>query len=240
MTNMEMLADTAKSQFGISLTPQQVRSFETYADDLREWNGRVNLTAITLPEEVRVKHFLDSLSCMPAMRNQPAARIVDVGSGAGFPGIPLKIAMPGIQLTLVESVGKKAEYCRRLVDRLGLRDVDVVNARAEDVGQDRAHRERYDFAVARAVAELPILVEYLLPLVKVGGCAIAQKGESGPAEAQSARHAMDLMGGALYKVSPIELPGVAETRYLILMSKQACTPDQYPRKPGVPAKKPLK
>lgn len=235
-----MLAESAKAQFGITLSPQQVRLFETYADDLREWNERVNLTAITLPEEVRVKHFLDSLSVMPAMRNQPNARVVDVGSGAGFPGLPLKIAMPAIQLTLVESVGKKAEYCRRLADRLGLQGVDVVNGRAEDVGQDATHREKYDFAVARAVAELPILAEYLLPLVKVGGCAIAQKGESGPAEAQSARHAMALLGGALHKVSPVELPGVAETRYLILMSKQACTPEKYPRKPGIPAKKPLK
>jgi 16S rRNA (guanine527-N7)-methyltransferase len=240
MTGMETLAETAKTQFGISLAPQQVRMFESYAADLQEWNARINLTAITAPDEVRVKHFLDSLSCVPAMRSQPSARVVDVGSGAGFPGIPLKIAMPAIQLTLVESVGKKAEYCRGLIDRLGLRGVEVVNARVEDVGRDAKHREQYDFAIARAVAELPILVEYLLPLVKIGGCAIAQKGASGPAEAQTARHALSLLGGVLFRVEPVELPGVAETRFLILITKKACTPEKYPRNPGVPAKKPLK
>jgi 16S rRNA (guanine527-N7)-methyltransferase len=237
---MDQLAEAAQAQFGIALSAGQIQLFEAYAADLREWNERFNLTAITAPAEVRVKHFLDSLSCLPAMRSSPAARVVDVGSGAGFPGIPLKIAMPSLRLTLVESVGKKAEYCRRLVEHLGLRDVDVVNARAEDVGQESAFREQFDWAVARAVAELPVLAEYLLPLVKVGGYAIAQKGESGPREAQSAGHALRLLGGVLHKVTPVELPGVVETRYLLILMKDACTPERYPRKAGVPAKAPLK
>jgi 16S rRNA (guanine527-N7)-methyltransferase len=236
---MDQLADAAQAQFGITLTRGQIQSFEAYAEDLREWNERFNLTAITSPDEVRVKHFLDSLSCLPSLRMSPYARVVDVGSGAGFPGIPMKIAMPSLHLTLVESVGKKAEYCRRLVEHLSLRDVDVVNARAEDVGQDSAHREQYDWAVARAVAKLPVLAEYLLPLIKVGGFAIAQKGESGPQEAQAAGHALHLLGGALYKVTPVELPGVAETRYLVVLAKHSCTPEKYPRKAGLPAKTPL-
>jgi 16S rRNA (guanine527-N7)-methyltransferase len=237
---MHKLADAAKTQFGINLAPAQLESFEVFSAELRLWNERVNLTAITALDDVRIKHFLDSLSCLPLLRSQPAARVVDVGSGAGFPGIPLKIAMPSLRLTLVESVGKKAEFCNHLVERLGLRDVVVINARAEDIGRDAAHREQYDWAVARAVAELSILAEYLLPLVKVGGHAIAQKGESGPAEAQTAGHALHLLGGALEKVSPVELPGIAETRYLVVMFKRACTPEKYPRKPGIPTKKPLK
>jgi 16S rRNA (guanine527-N7)-methyltransferase len=237
---MDSFAEAAQSQFGISLSRAQVQAFEAYAADLREWNERFNLTAITAPAEIRVKHFLDSLSCIPSMRASPNGRVVDVGSGAGFPGVPIKIAMPSIRLTLVESVGKKAEYCRRLVDHLGLRDVEVVNARAEEIGHDPAFREQFDWAVARAVAKLPILAEYLLPLVKVGGYAIAQKGESGPMEAQSTGHALRLLGGAIHKVTPVELPGIVETRYLIIMKKTACTPDKYPRKAGLPSKAPLK
>ena len=236
---MQSLAAAAKALFGISLTEKQILALETYASELAAWNQRVNLTAITDREGIRTKHFLDSLSCLSAGRFAGGMRVVDIGTGAGFPGLPLKIAVPGIRLTLVEATGKKADFCRHIVERLQLQDVEVVHARAEDAGQDPAHRERYDWAVARAVAELPILAEYLMPLVKVGGHALAQKSESGPAEAHAAGAALRLLGGAIEKVVPVELPGVPETRYLIVMAKTAGTPPQYPRRVGVPAKHPL-
>ncbi len=224
---------------GISLDRIQMRTFESYLEFLLEWNQRINLTAITDPEEIWVKHFLDSLSCLKAIPAGKELRIVDVGTGAGFPGIPLKIAVPEIRLTLVEAAGKKAEFCRLLAARLQLGDVAILHARAEELGCHPDHREQYDWAVARAVAGLPVLAEYLLPLVKVGGRALAQKGESGPAEADSAADAMQILGGRLEKILPVELPGIAEKRFLILMEKQTPTPAKYPRRAGAPSKKPL-
>jgi 16S rRNA (guanine527-N7)-methyltransferase len=162
-----------------------------------------------------------------------------VGTGAGFPGIPLKILYPNLKLTLVESVGKKTAFCQHIVNTLKLENVNVVKARAEEVGQDRRHREKYDVAVARAVANLNVLSEYLLPLVRLGGIMLAQKGESGPAEAQSAEGAMKILGGKLKQVIPIHLPGIVDDRYLVLAEKVAAAPQNYPRKPGMPAKMPL-
>ena len=236
---MDTFAADARSLFGLQITTGQIQAFEIFTDELAKWNERINLTAITDVKSVRVKHYLDSLSCLSAMRLTPSLRVIDIGSGAGFPGIPLKIISPGIHLTIVDSVGKKTDFCRHMVERLGLRDVDVIQARAEEIGQNAEFRESFDWAVARAVAELPVLAEYLLPLVKVGGFALAQKGESGPAEAQSATESIRILGGMLRKVMPVELPGVVETRYLIIMAKVACTPGSYPRRPGLPSKKPL-
>lgn len=182
--------EAVKTIAGISLDPVQLRAFETYSELLLEWNRRFNLTAITDLTEIQTKHFLDSLSCLKAMSLSAEMRIIDVGSGAGFPGMPLKIAFPEIQLTLVEANGKKAEFCRFLAKELRLGEVTILNARAEEVGRDPLQRETYDWALARAVASLPILVEYLLPLVKLGGHVLAQKGENGPAEVQSAAKAI--------------------------------------------------
>lgn len=224
---------------GIRLTPAQIAALETYAHELLQWNRRFNLTAIRDPEGVRVRHFLDSLTCWIAMRHQPPQRVVDVGTGAGFPGLPLKIVFPSIQLTLIESVGKKVRFCRHMVEKLQLQDVQVIHARAEEVGRMPAHREQYDWAIARAVAQMPILAEYLLPLVRVGGRMLAQKGESGPAEAQAAEHAFRLLGGRLHRLFPIQLPGVAEDRYLVVVDKVVTTPERYPRRVGIPAKRPL-
>ena len=211
----------------------------TYERELMDWNQKFNLTAIRDAEAIRTKHFLDSFSCVLAWKANPPARLVDVGTGAGFPGIPLKILYPNLHVTLVESVGKKAMFCQHVVRVLGLEGIEVIQARAEDIGQNPKHRESYDWAVARAVAKLDVLSEYLLPLAKVGGMMLAQKGESGPAEAQSAEHAMKLLGGKLKQVVQGNLPGVADDRYLILVEKGAATPPKYPRKPGMPAKMPL-
>ena len=173
------------------------------------------------------------------LEGEPASHLIDVGTGAGFPGIPLKILYPSMQVTLVELVGKKAAFCQHIIEVLRLDGVEILNARAEDVGQNPKHREKYDLAVARAVAQLNVLSEYLLPLVKVGGTMLAQKGESGPAEAQSAEHAMKLLGGKLQQLIPLTLPGVVEERYLVLVDKFHATPPKYPRKAGTPYKEPL-
>lgn len=224
---------------GIRLSAAQLATFEQYERTLLEWNMRFNLTAIRDPEEVRIKHFLDSLTCLIAMRDTPTERVIDVGSGAGFPGIPLKIICPAMRLTLVESVGKKAEFLRYTIKILGLENVNIVQERAETLGQMSLHRERYDWAVGRAVAVMTVLAEYLLPLVKVGGKVLAMKGESGPAEAHAAEHAMRLMGGHLRQLIPVTLPAVVEEHYLVVVDKVAATPQSYPRRIGVPSKKPL-
>ncbi len=234
------LSRAAESLFALRLTDGQLHAFALYARELQAWNLRVNLTAITDPHEIELKHFLDSLSCLLALTPRPEDSVVDVGSGAGFPGIPLKIAYPQIRMVLVESIRKKAEFCRHLVQLLGLEGVEVVQARAELIGRSAEHRGSYDWAVARAVARLPVLLEYLLPLLRVGGVAIAQKGESGPGEAERAQPALELLGGRLQRVVPVELPGNSETRYLIVVDKISATPAKYPRRPGIAAKRPIR
>ncbi|MCS7010085.1 MAG: 16S rRNA (guanine(527)-N(7))-methyltransferase RsmG [Anaerolineales bacterium] len=236
---METLVQQARQLFNIHLTGRQVTALLTYERELIAWNEKFNLTAIRQPEEIRLKHFLDSFSCVLAWRERPPTSLVDVGTGAGFPGLPLKILYPSMRLTLIESIGKKANFCRHLVDVLKLENVEVIHARAEEVGQDLRHREMYEWAVARAVANLPVLVEYLLPLVRVGGVMLSQKGASGPEEAHRAERAIRILGGNLRKLIPVTLPGIAEDRYLILVDKIAATPKMYPRRPGEPAKKPL-
>jgi 16S rRNA (guanine527-N7)-methyltransferase len=236
---MEKLARDAQTLFNLHLSGHQVAALVTYEKELIEWNHKFNLTAIRDTDSIRTKHFLDSFSCVLAWKASPPHQLIDVGTGAGFPGIPLKIIYPNLKLTLVESVGKKAMFCQHIVRVLGLEQVEVIQARAEDLGQNPQHRERYDWAVARAVANLNVLGEYLIPLVKVGGMMLAQKGESGPAEAQSAEKAMELLGGKLKQLIPVNLPGVADDRYLVIVEKVAATPPRYPRKPGIPMKMPL-
>lgn len=173
------------------------------------------------------------------MKDRPMERIIDIGTGAGFPGLPIKIVYPSVALTLVDSVGKKVDFCRHIAQKLGLENVDIIQRRAEELGQLPEHREQYDWAVARAVAVLPVLVEYMLPLVRVEGGMIAMKGESAPAEAHSADNALRLLGGRLKQLVPVTLPGVADERYLVVVDKVVATPLQYPRRVGIPAKRSL-
>lgn len=236
---METLARDAQTLFNIHLTGRQMMALNTYEKELLEWNQKFNLTAIRDSESIRTKHFLDSFSCVLAWKASPPSQLIDVGTGAGFPGIPLKILYPNLKLTLVESVGKKAMFCQHIVRVLGLEQVAVIQARAEDLGQNVQHREQYDWAIARAVANLNVLSEYLIPLVRLDGAMLAQKGEKGPAEAQSAEEAMKLLGGKLKQLIPVNLPSVAEDRYLVVVKKVSATPPRYPRKPGIPMKQPL-
>jgi 16S rRNA (guanine527-N7)-methyltransferase len=232
-------AQNTQNLLGMKLTPSQLATLELYEQQLLEWNARFNLTAIQESNKIRTKHFLDSLTCLIAMRDAPMERIIDVGTGAGFPGLPLKIIYPRMQLTLVESVGKKVNFLHHIVKTLDLQDVQIQQERVETIGQEPAHRQKYDWAIARAVAIMPVLVEYLMPLVRVGGAAIAMKGESAPAEVQTADHAIRVLGGHLRKLIPVTLPGVADDRYLVVIDKIAATPPGYPRNVGVPSKNPL-
>jgi 16S rRNA (guanine527-N7)-methyltransferase len=236
---MKELVQQAQTILGLRLKPAQVNALEEYERILLEWNAHTNLTAIRLPQDIRTKHFLDSLTCLLVMRDTPMERIVDVGTGAGFPGLPLKIVCPGIKVTLFESVGKKADFCRHVVGALGLEGVEVVKERAEAAGQMRIYRERFDWAVARAVAGMPILAEYLLPFVKVGGRMLAMKGSSAPAESHAAESAMRVLGGSLRQLVPVVLPGVVEERFLVVVDKKSATPAAYPRGIGIPSKNPL-
>mgnify|MGYP001167349437 FL=1 len=225
--------------FGLSLTPGQIEQFRIYESLLLEWNERISLTAIRDPREIRIRHFLASLTCATVTGALDGRSLIDLGSGAGFPGLPLKILFPGLKLTLVDSVAKKARFLELVAVELGLRDVVVVTERAEVLGRDSAFREQFDWAVARAVAELRVLVEYLLPLCRVGGAMLAQKGESAAAEARAATPAIERLGGGEARLSGVQLPDTDQPHHLIVVPKLRPTDDRYPRRAGVPVKRPL-
>ncbi|MEL7625352.1 MAG: 16S rRNA (guanine(527)-N(7))-methyltransferase RsmG [Anaerolineaceae bacterium] len=232
--------DYAKHEYGIDISDKQAEQFDTFLRELLEWNQKFNLTAIRDVEGIQIKHFLDSLSVVKAFpEGWTPKSIIDIGTGAGIPGIPLKIIYPDARLTLVESIKKKAGFCEHAVAVMGLSDVVVSSARAEEIGQDPTHREKYDLALARAVAKMPTLVEYLLPLVKVGGLVVMQKSASAPEEVEASRNAIRLMGGRLETIIPIKLPGVEDERYLVVLQKIKATPAEFPRRVGIPAKSPI-
>lgn len=216
-------------------------ALKTYKNELLEWNEKVNLTGITDPAEVDIKHFEDSLSILQAIpsapENQAKITLIDVGSGAGFPGLPIAIVRPDIRVTLMESIGKKVHFLEHIRETLGLKNVDIEQVRAEEAGQHPDYREHYDIGVARAVARLPILCEYILPFVKVGGLMIAQKIVNDE-EIESAQNAIRLFGGELEKIIPVTLTD-GSLRHLVIIKKVAPTPIDFPRKAGVPAQDPI-
>ncbi len=224
---------------GQPLTREQVALFARYEAVLLDWNTRVNLTAIVDPAAIRRRHFLDSLTCIQVTGDLDGQRVIDVGAGAGFPGLPLKICFPTMRLTLVESVAKKSRFLAAVIGELALDDIQVVTGRAETLGQDEAYRERYDWAVARAVAPLPVLAEYLLPLCRIGGRMLAQKGSAAAAEAEAAARAVARLGGGDLAVHAVRMPGLEATMHLVSAKKVAPTPAAYPRRPGVPSRRPL-
>jgi 16S rRNA (guanine527-N7)-methyltransferase len=236
---MQKFANDSETTIGLHLTIAQVSMFETYERELMSWNDKFNLTAIREPEGIRTKHFLDSLTCLNEMNHPIQGKLIDVGTGAGFPGIPLKIVSPHLHVTLVESVGKKAEFCKHIVKLLALNDVEILTTRVEEVGHLADHREKYDWAVARAVSSLPTLAEYLLPLLRIGGMMLAQKGESAHAETQMSENAIRRFGGKLIRITKVTLPGVVDERFIVVIQKTSACPALYPRQVGIPAKKPL-
>jgi 16S rRNA (guanine527-N7)-methyltransferase len=226
-------------QLGVSLTQRQLVQFAQYQDLLLTWNERINLTAVREPAEMRIRHFLDSLSCAKVMGELNGLSLIDVGTGAGFPGLPLKILFPQLKLTLVESVAKKGQFLQAVVAALALDNVTVLAERAEQLGQLPKHRQQYDWAVARAVAELRVLVEYLLPLCRVGGRMLAQKGEGVMEEVANAAEAIRLLGGSTPEIDQVILPQREQPHYFVIVNKLTETPVKYPRRVGVPSKRPL-
>ena len=213
------------------------KKFVIYMELLREWNERMNLTAITDEEGILVKHFFDSCSISEFVDNN--SKIIDIGTGAGFPGLPLKIVNDTLNLTLVDSLNKRINFLNEVKNKLGLKNVETVHGRAEDVGIDNKYREKYDFAVSRAVAELRILVEYLLPLVKVGGKVIAMKGPNIDEEVENSKKAVKLLGGEIERIESFRLGNTDNERTIIIIKKIKNTESKYPRKAGIPRKNPL-
>ena len=226
---------------GLVLNDQQIAKFERYFQLLVEWNEKMTLTAITQREEVYLKHFYD---CLMVLWNMPledyALQLCDVGAGAGFPSIPLKIAHPELQVTIVDSLQKRLTFIEHLAEELGLEGVSCVHGRAEDVGQNPAYRGQFDIVTARAVASLNVLAEYCLPLVKIGGQFLALKAQKSDQELEEARAAISILGAKLIKVTEDQLPVEAADRRYILIQKTKETPNKYPRKAGKPAKNPIK
>lgn len=229
----------AAQQYGLSLTVEQLTQFDQYMALLQEWNQRLNLTRIIAPRDVQIRHFLDSLTCATVTGDLSGQTMVDMGTGAGFPGLPLKILYPELTLTLVDSVTKKTHFLTAVVESLALSNVTILAARAEELGQILGHREAYDWAVARSVADMRVLAEYLLPLVRLGGNMLAQKGASAAAETTAAFPAFEILGGGSPHITTIQLPENENPHYLVKIPKERPTPAKYPRQPGRPTKRPL-
>ncbi len=241
MTIMEIL-ESGAGRLGLKLSAKQLEQFHTYWEELVEWNRRVNLTGITGYHEVQTKHFLDSLTvCLawPPSRANTTIRIIDVGTGSGIPGIPLKIVFPEVYLVLLEATEKKAAFLRHISNRLMLTDVQVVAGRAEDAAHQRQYRDSFDIVVSRAVAPLVTLAELALPFCKVGGRFIAQKKGGLVPEISRAERAIKLLGGMLREVMNVELEEFPDERQLVIIDKELATPGLYPRRPGIPSKRPL-
>ena len=229
-------------KLGIHLTQTQLAQFETYFQELVRGNERMNLTAITDYDEAQVKHFLDSLTVISGVRLEGNTRplyVIDVGTGAGLPGLPLKIVLPHTRLALLEATTKKVKFLENLTDRLGLKDIEIINGRAEEVAHDARYREKFELVLSRAVASLPTLVELTLPFCAIGGYFIAQKKGDIGEEVRRSQKAIELLGGKLREVKPVELKELQDNRTLVMIDKVAPTPLTYPRRPGIPARRPI-
>ena len=242
---METLAAEA-AVLGLALRPAQLEAFARYRERLLAWNQQVNLTAIVDPKGVETRHFLDSLTCAAPLLARwgaaaaiPPLRCVDVGSGGGFPGLPLKLALPQLRLTLLESTAKKVAFLADLVADLGLERVDVICGRAEALAQTAGHRQGYDAACARALGPLPALLERTLPFLRIGGVLVAPRKGEVAAEIVAATYACETLGGAPPTVVPVTPAPLADGRVLVVVEKDRPTPPAYPRRLGIPAKRPL-
>lgn len=230
------------NQFSIILENLQINQFYQYYELLDEWNKVMNLTAITDQNKVITKHFVDSLALVKAMGeiSTKEYKIIDIGTGAGFPGIPLKIAFPQLKITLMDSLNKRIKFLNEVIEQLGLKEITAVHSRAEDLGRDKDYREKYDLSVSRAVANLSTLSEYCMPFVKPGGFFISYKSGKIEEELSSAKHAIFLLGGKVNRIESFTLDGAEAERTLIKIEKVSEISKRYPRKAGVPGKEPLK
>jgi 16S rRNA (guanine527-N7)-methyltransferase len=237
MENFGTMLEEGAAYFSAKLGAAQIAQLMKYKDLLLEWNSRMNLTAIEEDRDVIVKHFIDSFSILPFLKNS-GERLVDVGTGAGFPGIPVKIAFESTDVLLLDSLDKRITFLKTVIGELGLTGIGALHSRAEEAGANAALRESFDISTARAVANLPVLLEYCMPLVKPGGMFIAMKGSS-TEELDSSKKALDLLGGGLEEVRELTLPFSDIKRNLIIIRKLRQTPTKYPRKSGKPSKEPL-
>jgi len=223
-------------QIDIFLEEKQIEKFYQYMNLLLEWNEKMNLTAITDPKEIILKHFIDSLTM--ANKIKEGETLIDVGTGAGFPGIPLAIVKQEVKITLLDSLNKRVHFLQDVIQVLQLNNIRAVHARVEEFAKNKKEREQYDIATSRAVAPLNVLAEYLLPLVKIGGKCVCMKG-SNIEEIKQAEKAVTLLGGEIKQIEEITLPESDMKRHIILLEKIKQTPSKYPRKPGTPSKEPI-
>lgn len=228
---------TQTQKLGIDITSQQAEKFYLYTNILLEWNEKINLTAITEKNEIIQKHFIDSLTINKYIDEN--ASIIDVGTGAGFPGIPLKIIRDDINVTLLDALNKRINFLNEVIEQNELTNIETIHARAEEAGKDKKLRESFDITTSRAVAPLNILVEYLLPLTKIGGKCICMKGSNAKEEIENSKNAINILGGKLEKIEELELPDSNIKRTIIVIKKEKNTPAKYPRKAGTPSKMPI-
>jgi 16S rRNA (guanine527-N7)-methyltransferase len=238
--SVPLLADGAR-QLGLDLSTQQLERFQRYMEVLIDWSERVSLTAVRDEEGIQRRHFLESAALVRVLAGQGFSfrerSLIDVGSGSGVPGIPLKIIEPSIQLTLVEAKQRKSDFLSALLPELGMSDVTIVTKRAEEAAHDPRYREEFDFATAKALAPLRTLAELTLPFVRMGGLVIAPKGKEAETEVKEARVALETLNGSVRAVEPIPL--AQPEQFVVLIDKELPTPDRFPRRPGMPAKRPL-
>ncbi|MDD4334016.1 MAG: 16S rRNA (guanine(527)-N(7))-methyltransferase RsmG [Desulfotomaculaceae bacterium] len=227
------------TELGIKLAQDQLDLFEAFYQMVIVTNKNINLTAIIDEKEFAVKHLIDSLTCLQAVSLKKGAGVLDVGAGAGFPGIPLVICRPDLVLTMIEATEKRVKFLKKIISRLGLQNVEAIHARAEDFSRKKIFREKYDVVVSRAVAPLAVLAEYCLPPLRTRGVFIAMKGPHVKEEIETAQNALAILGGVVKEIVDIKLPCLGDGRKLVVISKTRATPDIYPRRAGIPAKKPL-
>ena len=239
MTAFEEILTARAAEAGIPLTAEQVGQFSVYNEMLLDWNTRMNLTALTAPEDVAVKHIIDSLTAYDAALFDGARTLIDVGTGAGLPGIPLAVYAPHLTVTLLDSLNKRVRFLTEVTAAMGLPNVRCVHARAEEAARTAERRAAYDIAVSRAVARLPVLLEYALPFVRIGGTLLALKGRAYAEEQKEARRAAEVLGGGRITAHPVRLPGLDDVRAMLTVTKERQTPAAYPRGGGAPTRRPI-
>lgn len=239
MNSIEILKDGGE-KLGLDIDSSMVDKFLKFKDLLIQWNKKINLTGITDEEGIMIKHFLDSLSCFNTGVIRQDSKVIDVGTGAGFPGIPLKIYYEDLNLTLLDSLNKRIKYLNEVCNEIRLNNVKLLHGRAEDYGKKEEYREAFDISIARAVADLSVLSEYCLPFVRVNGFFIAQKGPDVEEEIKGSKKAIEVLGGKIIDKICVKLPFSDITHSLIIIKKIKSTPKKYPRKAGIPTKNPLK
>ncbi|MBQ4650560.1 MAG: 16S rRNA (guanine(527)-N(7))-methyltransferase RsmG [Firmicutes bacterium] len=230
----------ALETLGLPADEQTVNKYQKYMEGVLDWNEKVNLTNITDPEEFIIKHFIDSIICVDYPEFEEACKVIDVGTGGGFPGVPLAIAAPDKDFVLMDSLNKRLKIIDELCGQIGIGNVTTVHARAEELAKNKAHREQYDLCVSRAVANMAVLAEYCLPFIKVGGCLMAYKGPDVDREVEEARKALFLLGGQVEEIREGNLKEFGIDHKVVIIKKVKNTPSKFPRKAGTPAKEPLK